>query len=571
VAHYGTETKEVAWRNGLFNFATGGLKDGIACMLSNRACPNDIWPSASLMSKIEGAMKTIPHHACLILTLIVVAVASASAADIYITQNATGADSGANCANAHSATWFNANATGGNTYHLCGTFTGTPGQNMLISPAGAAGRVLTILFETGAVMTAPQWGSNDGNFPTGGAITVNSYVTVDGGTNGVIKNTLNGGAGTSCAGGTCTSNISAGIYVPSGTTDVEIKNLTIRDIYRCNGASTCSSFYSSGIKSSGSKTNFSVHDNTITGTSVGIYLEYSGSALNNVNIFSNTLSDQYWGINIGSGSAGNTTNNVNIYDNTMSNFDTWQNTPAHEDGIIVFSSSVANIFNIYNNTISAHGNLTGNVFCTYGSASPGASCNIFNNVLVVNNNTCAAIGGGRAIWLHGGSGPHAVVNNTMIGANSSCYLIELESPVTVSRFQNNIHTNENWGVEDQQTNNIQMVDHNLYNNSSAVWNYGGYKTFAQWQALGFDPNGISGDPSLDSNHVPQADSIAIKAATNLSSICSGQPNPGLGALCLDKNGAPRPSTGAWDTGAFQYSQGTQTQVAAPTGLRATAQ
>ena len=518
-------------------------------------------------------LKIVRNFTLLILTLTVVTALYASAADVYITQNTSGGDTGADCTNAHSASWFNSNATGGNTYHLCGTFNGTNGQNMLISPAGSSGNILTILFEPGAVMTATYWGSNDGNFPTGGAITVNNFVTVDGGTNGIIQNTVNGAAGTSCPGGTCSDHISGGIYIPSGKNSVEIKNLTIQNIFLCNSSSKCNSVYSSGIKSSGSHSNISIHDNTITGTAVGIYSEFSGSALSNVNYFNNTLSDLYWGINIGSGSAGNTTSDVNVFRNTISNLDTWEHTPVHEDGMILFSTSKANVFNVYNNNISAHGNLTANIFCTYGASAPGASCNIFNNVLYVDNSTCAAVGGGRAIWLHGGSGPHVLLNNTMVGPNaSSCPLIMMESPTSIATFQNNILTVGHVGLEDEQsfTSNLTTSDYNLYFNLGFAGNEDSsskYYSFPQWQTLGFDAHGITGDPKLNKIYQLQSGSAAIGAATNLTSICSGQPVPGLGALCQDKNGASRPSTGAWDAGAIQYSSVT---VAAPTGLTAVA-
>ena len=509
--------------------------------------------------------KALPLASLVVLMFFLAAVCPA--ADLYITQNTSGSDSGANCANAHSASWFNSNAAGGNIYHLCGTFTGSAGQNMLVAPAGSAGNTLTILFEPGAIMTSPHWGTNDGTYPTGGAITVNNYVTVDGGSNGIIQNTQNGAAGTSCPGGTCTSNISAAIYVAPGKTDVEIRNLKIQNIFLCNSSSSCGSFYSSGIKSSGSKTNFSVHDNVITGTSVGIYLEYSGSVLNNVNIYNNTLSDQYWGINVGSGSSGNSTTNVNIYGNMMSNFDTWQNTTAHEDGIIVFSTSAANVFNIYNNFISAHGNLTGNVFCTYGGASPGASCNIFNNVLYVNNNTCSAIGGGRAIWMHGGSGPHALMNNTVIGPGGTCPLIYLESPTSVTRFQNNLLTGSTIGVENGQafSGSFSNADYNLYYNITypglADGSTNTYYTLTQWKSLGFDAHAVTGNPNLDSNYMLQAGSAAIGAGTNLTSL-------GITALDSDKAGGARPGSGAWDIGAFQY--GSQTgSIDPPSGLSAT--
>lgn len=60
------------------------------------------------------------------------AKSSFAGGDIFISQTAQGNNSGANCANAHSAAWFNtaSNWNGGagtvqpgDTIHLCGTFT----------------------------------------------------------------------------------------------------------------------------------------------------------------------------------------------------------------------------------------------------------------------------------------------------------------------------------------------------------------------------------------------------------------------------------------------------------------
>lgn len=145
-------------------------------------------------------------------------------ADIYITQNTSGANTGADCANAHSAAWFNANATGGNTYHLCGTFTGAANSTMLTIPvSGSAGNILYVLFETGAVLTSPQWHANGAIYITG-----KSYVTIDGGTNGLIENTDNGTSKTYHA-------YSAGILA-SGSY-LTIKNLTINNIYQNEGSS----------------------------------------------------------------------------------------------------------------------------------------------------------------------------------------------------------------------------------------------------------------------------------------------------------------------------------------------
>ena len=102
-----------------------------------------------------------------VLTMVGLLLALASVAyagDIYIAQSATGSDSGTDCANAHSAPWFNANATGGNTYHLCGTFTGTAGSTMLTPPnSGSSGNIVTILNVGNTIITAYQPGNNNYN------------------------------------------------------------------------------------------------------------------------------------------------------------------------------------------------------------------------------------------------------------------------------------------------------------------------------------------------------------------------------------------------------------------------
>jgi hypothetical protein len=67
--------------------------------------------------------------------------------------------------------------------------------------------------------------------------------------------------------------------------------------------------------------------------------------------------------------------------------------------------------------------------------------------------------------------------------------------------------------------------------------------------------------------IPNAGSPVIAAGTNLYSLCNGQANPGLGALCLDAVGVARPSSGAWDVGAYVFNNGNG--PLAPTGLVAT--
>src|SRR5690349_3658015 len=86
----------------------------------------------------------------------------AGAKDFYIAAKQAGTGSGTGCSTAKPYTWFNSASswgTGtaqigpGTTVHLCGTFTGTPGQQLLVVGAsGTSTSPITIKFETNAVL-----------------------------------------------------------------------------------------------------------------------------------------------------------------------------------------------------------------------------------------------------------------------------------------------------------------------------------------------------------------------------------------------------------------------------------
>src|SRR5438132_776393 len=82
-----------------------------------------------------------------------------------------------------------AQAVAGTIVHLCGTFTGTLNSTMLTAQgSGASGNPVTLLFETNANFTSPAWNSPNGAINIGGR----NFITIDGGTNGIIQNTANG-------------------------------------------------------------------------------------------------------------------------------------------------------------------------------------------------------------------------------------------------------------------------------------------------------------------------------------------------------------------------------------------
>src|SRR4051812_7130444 len=89
----------------------------------------------------------------------------AGAKDFYIAASQASTGAGTGCSTAKSYTWFNNTAswgTGstqigpGTTIHLCGTITGTAGQQLLaVRGNGNATSPITIKFETNAVLSAP--------------------------------------------------------------------------------------------------------------------------------------------------------------------------------------------------------------------------------------------------------------------------------------------------------------------------------------------------------------------------------------------------------------------------------
>ncbi len=107
-----------------------------------------------------------------------IAASTVRAEDFYLAQTAAGAASGADAANAASVSFFNLAANWsspakvaaligpGDTVHLVGTIrTALVFQAGGTAPAGAGTGPITLLFETGAVMTSPAWPNADNAMP----------------------------------------------------------------------------------------------------------------------------------------------------------------------------------------------------------------------------------------------------------------------------------------------------------------------------------------------------------------------------------------------------------------------
>src|SRR5262249_11103574 len=195
------------------------------------------------------------------------ATLSASANEIYLAQNATGSNSGVDCANAKTIAFFNSPANWGaasnqigpgTVVHLCGLIAAPANSTGLIfQGSGTSGSPITLRFETDAVLESPYWASSVAG-TSAGAITLgvgHAWLVIDGGGNGLIRNT---GNGSSLANKVASTGISG-----FNCSNCTVKNLTIANLY-VNVAGDGSLGDNSVVRAldvSGS--NWSVHDNSI--------------------------------------------------------------------------------------------------------------------------------------------------------------------------------------------------------------------------------------------------------------------------------------------------------------------
>lgn len=498
----------------------------------------------------------------------------AHASDIYVAQNAAGAGSGVDCADARVISGLAVvDWSPGNIIHLCGTITAPAGASGFITAQGngSSGSPITLKFETGAILQSPYWGSNGAVYISG-----QSYITVDGGTNGLIRATLNGTSGGTCPGGPCSNQQFAGegVYL-TGSSNIEVKNLTIGDLYDHSSVSDTggSGLHQPwGIGIYGGNANITVDNNIIHDVNWGIMLQSFGSPTSNLDFHSNTMYNISVGIGGGDGNAGSViAGPVNIYNNVIHDTESWDanGDVNHHDGIYIWitnsTSSFTGTYNVYNNWIyNIKTYCSAAIYFDPGASSTYPAGTAFNNVIGTN---CSTGGDGS---IYDKSGTMRLYNNTFTDSYAT---INSQSSGTSQIVENNVSAATEgilFGQASIATSNYN--DWYTLSNPAMTYNNTQYSSLSAYtSATGFDVNSITSNPNLNSSYVPNAGSPVIGAGVNLYSTCSGQPIPGLGALCLDKAGFPRPTSGAWDMGAYQYPGGSSSRPAPPTGLVATAQ
>jgi hypothetical protein len=507
--------------------------------------------------------------------------ASAQATDIYITPD--GGGSGVCTNNTHPPSWFNNSANWGSSgtqigpgtkVHLCGTFTGAANGNMFTLPGnGSAGRPITILFEAGAKLSSPYW-----SWSSGAINMINrSWITVDGGTNGVIENTADGNK-------LAYQAISTGIAA-GPCNNCTVRNLTIANMFVHTQGSGMpfDQNQSNAIQVGGS--NWTIADNTISDCGWCLR-EYYGNGDTNIQIYGNEIRnfDHAWAIATGGANVGT---NISFHDNNVHDSANWDcGGGCHHDGIHAFGTSGSSIngFQVYNNYFYGNwgANPTGFIFIEGGTGSPAHVSNgaYWNNVAVVPPGSVVNTNGWFGIFS-GDSGTTQVYNNTIIGPNdtdnTACFNIGSINNLT---FKNNVSSNCGNPVQFGSFTNFNgaNVDQNFYGNSCQnghncfVW-YGSFTgSFSSWKTTCHcDANSVqNSNPLLNADGSPQVSSPVLGHGLNIMTVATGN----LAALASDtskgslRTPSARPTTGAWDIGAYGSGSTSTTLPSPPAGLTA---
>jgi len=491
----------------------------------------------------------------------------AQANDVYIAQNAGGSANGSSCANAYAVGYFNTpgNWTSGTpsatqigpgtTLHLCGTFNAPAGASgyLQFQGGGTSGNPITLVAEPGTLIQAPYWGQN-------GAITSRyGYVVIDGNSMGMIQATANGTNLTYQA-PSCGAICGSGIYVSSGN-NITVRNWTIANIYvnvPPSDESTAGEG-SYGIVVLGGSNN-AVSGNTLHDMKWAVYYAYPGSSTSsNISVFNNQIYNADHGIAIGSGNTSAVLNGGNIYGNVIHDGANWDDNANnnHHDGVhlwAIHSGSQSNNVSVHNNYIYGQWGQHLNSLI-YGE---GAQANllVYNNVLVsaTSNGFCG--GGILSIAGQGLTNSYpSLYNNTIENAansGNSCPLFGITNTTGIS-IRDNIASTGISAIYMPTGSTFNTISNNLwYGIGSVGWNYqsGAYSRLSAWQtACSCDAGASVGAPMLDTNYKPQAGSPAIGLGANLTSL-------GISTLNFDMAGVTRPSTGAWDAGAYQFGGST---------------
>lgn len=484
--------------------------------------------------------------------LLLIFCCSAYCKNWWIGPSASGDSSGSDSNNLKAISFFNSspNWNGGSSTISTGDVAylyGTFGTNSAATFYGHGSQASPITISLKYCLASGDfWFS--GFLSPGGAP---NWIVIDGEGTGIIEATNNGA-------GLGYTNFSYGINLSSPYfSNWEVKNLIIRNQFVTSPGDSTEKGYGvySGMSST---TNVSVHNCTISNCWIGVGTFYLGSSAI-LSHYSNTIYGCDIGVSIGQGDVNSFLTNCYVWANTIDNNGLWDGNwtapPGdghhHNSGIHVFANDSggtgSTIYNarIYRNTIgpnlgtnaTAHINPEGHVNCAVynnvllGNAADGSYPNVgfidfkeayppqTNLWQCYNNSILGSSGSGIALYFTGGTNIFCL-NNAAWRPNIFIY------------------------IPDANTGLIQFDYNDCFGAVNYAFATNALKTFAQWQAFGYDANSITNYPSWNSSLVPSNSSPLIDIGTNVSSV-----------FTVDFSSILRPEGSAWDIGAYEFVSG----------------
>ena len=491
---------------------------------------------------------------------------TAAVVNYYVAQGPAGLGDGSSCANAESLHWFGdpanwGTASGqigpGSVVGLCGTIT----SGLTMQGSGTPGKPITLYWEPHATLSSP---AGTASVLTNG----HSYITLDGGTDGSIQATALG------SGLPGHGHWAQAVYALN-CTGCTFRNLTIANFYRhtSDTDTAVDATQSNAIRFSGS--DITIADNTIHDVGWALYAEWN-SGDRQISIRGNDIYNVDHGFASTSGIVGGDIGPIYFYDNYIHDFANWDTSSNsyHHDGIHCYTvvkqpgASHYSGFYIYDNRFGgAVGNsTTADIFMegNYGQSGATPCSDASSSIYIFNNVFSSTDAVTDNAYLSDSAGDGGIYNNTIVGQSNTqnrggCASYGAQPPGAEASFENNILSSCDNLIGGSPTDDYAAgsPNYNLYANggtNSFVCgsNFYAFSQFSNWQScMNADTHSRAvADAQLNSDGSPQSGSPAIGTGTNLTSLCNGQPNPGLGALCQNFNGTPRPTTGAWNTGAY---------------------
>lgn len=512
-------------------------------------------------------------------------VLPASATTRYIAQTA-GTFSGGTACNGQTAitvaTFNGLTLAAGDLTWVCGTVTiagaGSVGINFG-SNQGSIGNPLILKFDTSAILACASYCLGGGGGTNGGAIalgTGNSYITIDGNSlTGTVENGLNGSAGATCPLGTCNVQHSSTLISGFACNQCIVQNLNLVDSYvnTINNTTIADSSVVTAIQFSG---NWTITGNIIHDCGWCV-IDNAANGDSGISVSSNEFYNFAHGYVL-SPQTGAAVSNVFENGNNFHDSANWGAAGcfAHINVLHMFGNATSSVDNFYFLNNWAHGNWgtcpTGAVFVEGGGSGTPAHLNnaTFANNLIDATNAPTDLTNGWFDVFAGDTGAQKVLNNTVIGPNSTdntlCYAFSGETGhVSMSglTFENNATKQCGNPVAigiSGFTVTLVSANNNFYGPFGAnafTFNDSNKLNLAAWKtACSCDSASIQNNtPLMNADGSPQAGSPVIGAGLNLTSLATGnlsslQNDTTLGST---RTTNLRPSVAAWDIGAFEFA------------------